>query len=258
MVAYATLVGRSYWDIEKRAANVFALADAIRGGARQAASQRARDAGVTLPPAFDAFFARVTHEAPKSRYPSAVSAVRALAEALGVQPLAAPEHPPSAAADVEAGASPVSAATLSAAGRSDAYGEVSVPTPRRGLARRPRLPWLAGGAVLLAIVAAGVLVPWSRGKAPAPAAAPPPAPAVATGAAPASVALPAAPAPVVTPPPAPREEKVGAAAAALPFPKADAPARRRLSGSARVARAKARAAAPEPTTDVGTSLYSRD
>src|SRR6185369_507857 len=132
-------------------------------------------------------------------------------------------------------------------GRSDAYGEVSVPTPRRGPVRRPGLPWLAGGAAVLAIVVAGLLVPRLGGQAqrarevaPAPAPAPP----AASPASPASVApsAGAAPPPVIAAPGAPSARGDEAGAALAP-PKASEPApppsaRRRSSSSARAVRSK--------------------
>ena len=96
MVAYTSLVGRSYWG-RVAGNNVFAVAEAIRSGRCQPASVRARaDGGADPPDGFDAWFARATALDPARRYHSASKAVRALANAVGVElpPCVEPAAPP--------------------------------------------------------------------------------------------------------------------------------------------------------------------
>ncbi|MDI1434492.1 serine/threonine protein kinase [Polyangium sorediatum] len=91
MIAYTLLCGVAYWYKETESGlNVFAFATRVCRGPQEPASARAEQAGVELPPAFDAWFARTTAFAPDDRFPSAAEAVRALAEVLG-QP--APSFP---------------------------------------------------------------------------------------------------------------------------------------------------------------------
>ena len=78
MVAYTLLTGRSYWAPEAKAGGVFALAAVAALGPREAASVRAAARGVTLPPGFNAWFARITACDPTQRFESAIDAVRAL------------------------------------------------------------------------------------------------------------------------------------------------------------------------------------
>ncbi|MDI1483435.1 serine/threonine protein kinase [Polyangium sp. y55x31] len=85
MITFTLLVGKPYWHEESRqGANVFAFAAQAALGPREAATTRAARLGTSLPPAFDDWFARATAKAPTERFPSATSAVKALAEALGL------------------------------------------------------------------------------------------------------------------------------------------------------------------------------
>ena len=84
MIAYTLLVGTSYWAQEAAdSANVFMFAGSVMAGPREPASLRARRKGVALPPAFDAWFTRITSLSAGDRFPGALAAVHALAEALG-------------------------------------------------------------------------------------------------------------------------------------------------------------------------------
>jgi len=83
MVAYTLLVGKAYWAEESKG-GVVTLALAATHGPREPASARAAQYGVPLPPAFDAWFARVTARDPAHRFPTATGAVAALATALGL------------------------------------------------------------------------------------------------------------------------------------------------------------------------------
>jgi serine/threonine-protein kinase len=84
-VAYVLLVGEPYFGPEHKAAkNVFAFAQTVLDGAREPAALRAARAGATLPPAFDAWFARATHKDPNARFRSAQEQILELAAALGL------------------------------------------------------------------------------------------------------------------------------------------------------------------------------
>ncbi|MDC3959054.1 serine/threonine protein kinase [Polyangium jinanense] len=83
MIAYTLLSGIPYWDEESQAGlNVFAFAAKVCVGPSEPATSRCARAGTTLPPAFDAWFAKVTAFAPEDRFQSASEAVRALAGVL--------------------------------------------------------------------------------------------------------------------------------------------------------------------------------
>ena len=95
LMAYTMLVGTPYWKDEAMSGNSFAVALVASRGPSEAASARAARRGVTLPPAFDGWFATATAVDPRLRYPSASLAVRALADAFGVALPAAQVDPPS-------------------------------------------------------------------------------------------------------------------------------------------------------------------
>ncbi|MFT3766169.1 MAG: protein kinase [Minicystis sp.] len=95
MVAYTLLVGVPYFDEEAKARGVLALAAVIERGPHEPASARARAHGAALPPAFDAWFARATAPRPEDRFGTAIQAVRALAEALGMRELEITPQPSS-------------------------------------------------------------------------------------------------------------------------------------------------------------------
>jgi Protein kinase domain len=92
MIAFTFLVGDAYWSVEMAGGGGplgFALA-AVHGPV-EPASARAAMLGVSLPPAFDAWFARAAAADPAQRFASASEAVRALGEALGTAvPVSAP------------------------------------------------------------------------------------------------------------------------------------------------------------------------
>ena len=91
MVSYTLLVGAAYWRKETKGGNIFALATVAMRGPSEPASVRAAAQGVSLPPAFDAWFAQATAVDPARRFPSGLEMVNALALALGV-----PEPAPAA------------------------------------------------------------------------------------------------------------------------------------------------------------------
>ncbi len=87
MMAYTLLVGASYWKLESRSSGhaiLFAIAAAR--GPQEPASARALLEGVTLPPAFDAWFARGTAVNPLDRFATARETVATLALVLGLPP----------------------------------------------------------------------------------------------------------------------------------------------------------------------------
>ncbi|WP_437979358.1 protein kinase [Sorangium sp. So ce295] len=85
MMAYTLLVGFPYWDPEaNEASDVFAFAMLAVRGPQEPPVQRARSLGVTLPPGFDAWFARATALEPAARFRRATDAVSALGEVFGV------------------------------------------------------------------------------------------------------------------------------------------------------------------------------
>jgi len=85
MVAYTLLVGAPYWQEEQRGNNnVFAFVTSVMHGPTEKATVRAARRGVTLPAAFDVWFAKVTNVMRDERYPMATAAIAALAEAIGV------------------------------------------------------------------------------------------------------------------------------------------------------------------------------
>ena len=84
-IGFALLVGEAYWEAEARAFDaVYPLLMKIANGCSEAASVRARARGVTLPPAFDAWFAKATAVDPRDRFDSAGELARELARAVGV------------------------------------------------------------------------------------------------------------------------------------------------------------------------------
>ncbi|NUQ73447.1 MAG: protein kinase [Polyangiaceae bacterium] len=85
MIAYTLLVGSPYWREEARAAaNIYAFIAAAAQGPVEPATARAGRQGVSLPPAFDAWFAKVTAFAPHDRYATASAAAIALGEVFGI------------------------------------------------------------------------------------------------------------------------------------------------------------------------------
>ena len=88
MIAFTLLAGSSYWAAEaKDSTNIFTFAGAVMAGPRELATVRARRNGVELPASFDVWFSRVTAMDPGERFPTALAAVSALCEALGVPSL---------------------------------------------------------------------------------------------------------------------------------------------------------------------------
>ncbi|MDI1428340.1 protein kinase domain-containing protein [Polyangium sorediatum] len=98
MVAYSLLVGREYWADEAKASeSTLSFALTTLDGPKEPASARAAQAEISLPAAFDAWFAQATAKEAEDRFPSAGAAAEALARALDVKvegpTRAAPEAP---------------------------------------------------------------------------------------------------------------------------------------------------------------------
>lgn len=86
MLAYTMLVGSPYWNEEQKAEqNVFSFAMAVMKGPQEAASDRARRKGVSLPSCFDDWFRKATSIRPTDRFPKATTAIESLAGALNVR-----------------------------------------------------------------------------------------------------------------------------------------------------------------------------
>ncbi len=85
MMAFSLLVGVSYWQQEKEVhGNVYSFVAVVMFGPTESGLARAARRGVSLPPAFEAWFARATASAPQDRFDSATEMIRALASACGV------------------------------------------------------------------------------------------------------------------------------------------------------------------------------
>ncbi len=106
LIAYDFLVGRPYWEGE----TLEELYPEIIGGASERASKRAVRSGVTLPRAFDDWFAQCVHKDPEMRFARAGAAVNALAQALSVDVTATPP-PPRVSLVVDPAAPPTMIAT---------------------------------------------------------------------------------------------------------------------------------------------------
>jgi serine/threonine-protein kinase len=85
LMAYTLLVGEPYWNQDlKNAGGLIPFVTVAVNGPQESAVQRAAARGVILPPAFDAWFARVTAANPAARFHRATEAAQALGEALGI------------------------------------------------------------------------------------------------------------------------------------------------------------------------------
>jgi serine/threonine-protein kinase len=106
-IAYALLAGEPYWKSElQSAASLFPLLTQILTGIPEPASARAARRGVPLPPAFDAWFERLTApDLSRRGQDRATAAIVALAHALGV----AVPRPPLPSLDPAAGWTPPAA-----------------------------------------------------------------------------------------------------------------------------------------------------
>lgn len=83
-IAYTLLVGNAYWMEEYAALPILGFLNKMVAGKGEPPSTRAARGGVTLPVAFDAWFARATAGAPGERFDRASTQIAELATALGV------------------------------------------------------------------------------------------------------------------------------------------------------------------------------
>ncbi len=182
LIAYALIVGRPYWE----ATALYELFGEILRPEREAPTARAAKVGVSLPPAFDAWFIRATAHEPTHRFASAGEAVQALAHAFGVAaPIPAPSAvdlpaapppalgtmpmpQPSAVATAPMPSPPLAGPPVVAAstGAPVASSHPSAPHEEPPLTlpgAKSRAPLIVGAAVLLA-AATGVIVYATRSR----------------------------------------------------------------------------------------------
>ncbi len=78
-IAFTLLVGKPYWGVERKASDgIYQFMMQLMRGAKVPASERAATFGVSLPPAFDAWFAKATSVDPSERYDNAVTQIAEL------------------------------------------------------------------------------------------------------------------------------------------------------------------------------------
>jgi eukaryotic-like serine/threonine-protein kinase len=162
MIAYTLLVGQAYWTPEAgQGHNVFVFARHAAAGPREPASLRAQARRVTLPPSFDAWFARATAPKSEQRFASALEAANALGAAFGInlprgRGQSMPEQTPPRSA-------PSIPATELLKGSSATSLNAAVTRP---VTRRHDAPILAavGFALLLALLGAGAIALVVRGQ----------------------------------------------------------------------------------------------
>ncbi|EYF05184.1 serine/threonine protein kinase [Chondromyces apiculatus] len=160
MVAYTLLVGRAYWSDEAKESggNVFAFASAVLNGPQEQATERARRAGVPLPPAFSAWFARAAAFAPADRFPSASALVADLADALGVPRPGLESSGPQSLSRMP------SQAELSAQPAISTVALSGTKTPERHRGRREVLGIGVGAALVVAALGGTGAVLFTRGR----------------------------------------------------------------------------------------------
>ncbi|HVK68687.1 MAG TPA: protein kinase [Polyangium sp.] len=94
-IAFTMLVGKPYWARERKSAQgLYPYLMLVARGAQVPASERAKELGVSLPPAFDGWFSRATALDTSTRFDGSVTMVAALADAFEVKPPAASAPPP--------------------------------------------------------------------------------------------------------------------------------------------------------------------
>jgi serine/threonine-protein kinase len=158
LMTYTLLVGVAYWAEEARCAgDVIAFAMVVVNGPKESAVTRAARHGVTLPPGFDAWFAKGTAVNPTDRFPTATDAVRALrtvdgAMGTGVVPTASePAMAVDAGISVPADRMATSSGSMLALSATSTGASAMNVTP----VERSRLP-LVGGAVVMGLSVIGM------------------------------------------------------------------------------------------------------
>lgn len=126
MLAFAFLVGIPYWNKELDASvGLTHFINMVCQGPKNSAVQRAAEYGVSLPPAFDAWFATITALHPNQRFSRASAAISALEQVLfGWASLPPADRPSQSGAGDELGQSPQ---RLSAAQSAQGSGRLPVP-----------------------------------------------------------------------------------------------------------------------------------
>jgi serine/threonine-protein kinase len=81
-IAFTLLVGKAYWFEEVKNLDLLPFLVRVSQGAPEPATARAHRLGVTLPPAFDAWFARATALQPEQRFQNARTMMAELGAAL--------------------------------------------------------------------------------------------------------------------------------------------------------------------------------
>jgi eukaryotic-like serine/threonine-protein kinase len=223
-VAFTLLARFPYWEEESTRFGLFAMLGVIAKGAVELASARAARRGVSLPPAFDAWFAKATALSVADRFPDAKTQIAELGVALGAT--LPPPQPQSGTATLLLGPA--------MQGRRESTIAPVVEGGGEKVEKRRRSRW---GVVLVAVVmmalGAGFMVAlWRQGHATSvprddvPSAAPslsaPPPPLTATPSAAPSLSAPPPPAPAPEAPtartvaPAPEPTSVPSATTATP------------------------------------------
>jgi serine/threonine-protein kinase len=192
-IAYTMLVGEAYWEPESRNTDsVYPILVKVMAGMKEQASVRAARCEVTLPLAFDAWFAKGTALAPDGRFDTASALVAELAAALGEteprgRPASRPDPPEPRSVGPETPGPRAPATNLSASMDRDA-----ATLPTLGGTRRV----VAGVAVLVTGCALALVLAWQKHADPRP---PQPGSAPASPAATPLQAAPASPPSIVAP-----------------------------------------------------------
>ena len=159
LMTYTLLVGKAYWAEEaKSAGDVIAFAIAALNGPQESAVLRAARRGVTLPPGFDAWFAKGTAVNPADRFSTATEAVRALRAVGGaVSPGVAPTAPRPPTVSDPAMYPLASRAVLASAPMLErAVTSTGASSMTSAPVERSRAPFIAGAALLgLSVVGLG-------------------------------------------------------------------------------------------------------
>ncbi len=264
LMTYTLLVGVAYWaDEAKSAGDVIAFAIAVLNGPQESAVQRAARRGVTLPPGFDAWFAKGTAVNPADRFPTATEAVRALRAVGGpASPGVAPMAPrPAMASSVEMSLSDSRPAFTSGGMLERAVTSTGAASLAADPGKRSRAPFVAGAAVLgLSVVGLGAWLALRPVALPQVASAAPEASSAATAASSAatvevvSAAIPASAAPSADAPAVEIELELELDLEPRSKPVAAAPSARGALGK----KTAPTPTAPEKKTLPGTPLLGRD
>jgi serine/threonine-protein kinase len=216
-IAFALLAGQGYWEEERLAeAGLYAFLGRMIEGAKEAPTARATRFGVTLPAAFDPWFARATARSPFDRFERATAMVEDLVQVLGATERASGVRP----SPTSTALGLASSATTGSAPRARGWQRVAV------------------AAVVSGAIAAGAMAWRARTASVTPDSGRPAASAIT------EVAPPPAPS---APPPTPTPEVVPPSTAAAPEPQTSS------SGGAASGPTSRAASQPSATTTAGPS-----